>query len=108
MRRLLVLLLHLWMPILRSAKGASVEEHQGAVLGCNPDTLSDGFTVSYYSLPLVGTRSPCYNPIYSTESYIQGGYENVGAGKIGTSYGVTNLTFDTGTTGFTTRCVPVT
>ncbi|CAR23009.1 uncharacterized protein KLTH0D17050g [Lachancea thermotolerans CBS 6340] len=71
----------------------------GAILGCNPSQVTKGFSVSYYSLPLTKTGS-CWNPVYSQDSYLHGGYETFGNGKLGSSSGVTNVSFYTGTKGF--------
>ncbi|KAM3160327.1 PA14 domain-containing protein [Lachancea thermotolerans] len=51
----------------------------GAILGCNPSKVSEGF------------------------HYLHGGYETFGDGKLGSSSGVTNVSFYTGTKGFS-RC----
>lgn len=93
--------LNLILLLLKLTHAASSQADAGVILGCDPKVVTSGFTVSYYSLPLIGTKSPCYNPAYSSSAYLHGGYQTLGSGLLGTSSGVTNLTFDTGSTGFT-------
>ena len=69
------------------------------VLGCAPKTnsLSKGFSVSYYHYPLIPSGSSgCYvddRKTFLTDEYLHGGYATYGGGLIGSSTGVTNLTF---------------
>lgn len=85
--------------LMSSAGGASsIKEDSGTIIGCNPpkDSLSKGFEVSYYHYPQKRDQSNgCYDydPRYTSEEYLYGGYEDFGGGLIGKSSGVTNLTF---------------
>ena len=69
------------------------------VLGCDPKTssLSKGFSVSYYHYPLIPSGSAgCYvgdSQTFLTDEYLHGGYATYGDGLIGSSTGVTDLTF---------------
>ena len=81
-----------------------------AIRGCNGAgrVSSAGFHVDYYHYPMkyVG-GTDCYDvdPTYGSTDYQQGGYKTYGGGYIGSSDGVTNVTF--GMTIQTARCYSI-
>lgn len=77
----------------------SQKKELSAVIGCAPQqhSLAKGFSVSYFHYPLTPQPgSPgCYSSgkTFQTTEYLHGGYETYGGGLIGSSSGVTDLTF---------------
>ena len=81
------------------ANGASQNTDTGTILGCAPqqENLKKGFSISYYSYPMVpkAINPKCftYDTTYKTDEYLHGGYQTFGDGLFGTSSGVNDLTF---------------
>lgn len=69
----------------------------GTLIGCDPQSVTSGFSVKYYDYPHAAAgSSPCYNLAYQTDDYLyNGGYQTLGAGLLAQSSGVTDLTFAT-------------
>lgn len=71
----------------------------GTILGCDPkqSTNNQGFDITYYGYPMVDRngKGQCftYDTSYKESWYQQGGYQTYGGGEIGSSHGVTDLTF---------------
>ncbi|KAL2706743.1 Flocculation protein FLO9 [Kluyveromyces marxianus] len=70
-----------------------------SIPGCAPNknSVSKGFDVSYYHYPLIPRKGnpKCFDfdPIYSQDSYLHGGYQTYGGGLLGTSHAVVDLSF---------------
>ena len=68
-----------------------------AIDGCDGTDrfTSKGFEADYYHYPLKYTGGTCYDfdNTYRSSDYQHGGYETYGGGYIGSSYGITDLTF---------------
>ena len=70
-----------------------------SIPGCAPNknSVSKGFDVSYYHYPLIPRKGnpKCFDfdPIYTQDSYLHGGYQTYGGGLLGTSHAVVDLSF---------------
>ncbi|QGN17578.1 flocculation protein FLO9 [Kluyveromyces marxianus] len=70
-----------------------------SIPGCAPNknSVSKGFDVSYYHYPLIPRKGDpkCFDfdPIYTQDSYLHGGYQTYGGGLLGTSHAVVDLSF---------------
>lgn len=81
--------------LMELAAAATIDS--GTLIGCDPQSVTSGFSVKYYDYPHAAAgSSPCYNLAYQTDDYLyNGGYQTLGAGLLAQSSGVTDLTFAT-------------
>ncbi|KAG0683192.1 hypothetical protein C6P41_003313 [Kluyveromyces marxianus] len=90
------LLLHTFLLIFLPLSNAN------SVNGCAPkkDSPVKGFDISYYHYPMIPRKgsNKCFtfDPVYVQYSYLHGDYQTYGGGLLGTSKGVTDLSFSLG------------
>ncbi|QGN16382.1 flocculation protein FLO9 [Kluyveromyces marxianus] len=90
------LLLHAFLLIFLPLSNAD------SINGCAPkkDSPVKGFDISYYHYPMIPSKgsNKCFtfDPVYVQYNYLHGDYQTYGGGLLGTSKGVTDLSFSLG------------